>query len=142
VIGPIKPKGIDGSEWAIMMTDDKTRARWVYPLQKKGDAYRAIVNFCELIKTQYGSYPKIIRIDNGTEYGGGALKAYCSGRGILIEYTVAYTPEQDGVSERSNRTTLEKTRTMISSRLFGPKLSKRPCISRTGLQLSAQGLPL
>lgn len=50
VIGPIKPKGIDGLEWAIMMTDDKTRARWVYPLQKKGDAHQAIVNFCELIK--------------------------------------------------------------------------------------------
>jgi transposase InsO family protein len=83
------------------------------PLTEEGDAHRAIVNFCELIKTQYGSYLKIIRIDNGTEYGGGALKAYCSGRGILIEYTAAYTPEQDGVSERSNRTIIEKPRTMI-----------------------------
>ena len=113
MIGPIKPKGIDGSEWAIMMTDDKTRARWVYPLHRKGDAHRAIVNFCELIKTQYGSYPKIIRIDNGTKYGGSALKAYCLGRGILIEFTVPYTLEQDGVLERLNRTIIEKTRTMI-----------------------------
>lgn len=113
VIGPIKPKGIDGSEWAILMTDDKTRCRWVYPLQRKGDAHRAIVNFCEMIKTQYGSYPKSLRMDNGTEYGGGTLKAYCSRRGISIEFTVPYTPEQDGVSERTNRTIIEKTRTMI-----------------------------
>jgi hypothetical protein len=52
-------------------------------------------------------------MDNGTEYRGKALKAYCSRRGILIEFTVPYTPKQDGVLERTNCIIIEKTRTMI-----------------------------
>jgi transposase InsO family protein len=66
-----------------------------------------------MIKTQYGSYPKRLRIDNRTEYRGGALNAYYSRRGILIEFTIPYTPKQDGVLERTNCTIIKKTRMMI-----------------------------
>jgi transposase InsO family protein len=52
-------------------------------------------------------------MDNGTEYRGNALKAYCSRRGILIEFMVPYTPKQDRVLERTNYTIIKKTRTMI-----------------------------
>jgi hypothetical protein len=53
-------------------------------------------------------------MDNRTEYRGGALKAYYSRRGILIEFIVLYTPKQDGVLERTNCIIIKKTRMMIT----------------------------
>lgn len=34
---------------------------------------------------------------------------------FFIEYTVAYSPEQNGKSERINRTLIEKARTMLDN---------------------------
>lgn len=34
--------------------------------------------------------------------------------GVIIDYTVAYSPEQNGKSERLNRSIVEKARSMIS----------------------------
>lgn len=49
--------------------------------------------------------------DNGGEYE--ALKCYLDETGIVGEYTAAYTPEQNGVSERLNRTLMDMTRSML-----------------------------
>jgi hypothetical protein len=113
LLGPITPIGIDGSKWAMILTDDYSRIWWLYTFPKKGDAQAKMKEFITAVHTQYGKYPKAFRLDNGTEYGGNAFKRYCVERGIRIELTVPYTPEQDGVSERSNRTILERTRTLI-----------------------------
>lgn len=38
------------------------------------------------------------------------FQSFCTDSGILLNYTVPYTPEQNGIAERYNRTILEKTR--------------------------------
>ena len=98
-----------------LKTDDATRARWISTFAKKGDAKADIKQFTASIHTQYGKYPKSFRLNNGTEYGGKEFKDYCTERGIRIEPTVPYTPEQDGVAERANRTILDRCRTLISA---------------------------
>ena len=40
-------------------------------------------------------------------------KVFYSRKGIQIEPTVAYTPQQNGVAERFNRTVVEKVRSML-----------------------------
>jgi putative transposase len=44
--------------------------------------------------------PKKIRVDNGKEYVNDELKAWCKDRGIDLQITVPYSPEQNDVSER------------------------------------------
>jgi hypothetical protein len=113
LLGPITPIRSDGSKWAMILTDDYSRIRWLYTFPKKGDAQAKIQEFITAVHTQYDKYPKAFRLNNGTEYGGNAFKRYCAERGIRIKLTVPNTPEQDGVLERSIRTILERTRTLI-----------------------------
>jgi len=97
----------------MIKTDDASRARWLSTFPKKGDAKIQIKDFTTAIHTQYGRYPKCFRLNNGTEYGCNDFKEFCKERGIQIETTVPYTPEQDGVAERANRTILDRCRTLI-----------------------------
>lgn len=64
-----------------------------------------------------------LRCDNGGEYTGRRFKQFCRSKGIQIEFTVPYTPEQNGTSERMNRTLVEKAKTM----LLDSGLDKRFC---------------
>ena len=56
---------------------------------------------------------KSLRTDNGGEYTSNEFKKYCTEKGIFREFTNPHTPEQNGVSERLNRTIIETVRSMI-----------------------------
>ena len=56
---------------------------------------------------------KIFRSDRGGEFLSGAFTNYLYSTGITWELTQSYTPHQNGVSERKNRTLLEKARSMF-----------------------------
>ena len=56
---------------------------------------------------------KCLRTDNGGEYTGEEFDSFCQQEGIKRQFTVAYTPQQNGVAERMNRTLLERTRAML-----------------------------
>uniref|UniRef100_A0A2N9IBB7 Integrase catalytic domain-containing protein n=1 Tax=Fagus sylvatica TaxID=28930 RepID=A0A2N9IBB7_FAGSY len=56
---------------------------------------------------------KCLRTDNGGEYTSVEFDSFCQQEGIKRQFTVAYTPQQNGVAERMNRTLLERTRAML-----------------------------
>ncbi|GKA03964.1 putative ribonuclease H-like domain-containing protein [Tanacetum coccineum] len=62
---------------------------------------------------------KIIRSDNGTEFKNKVMDDFCREKGIKREYSVARTPQQNGVAERRNRTLIEAAKTIG----FKPALS-------------------
>ena len=55
-------------------------------------------------ETQTGNRLKAIRTDRGTEYVNKELTTYFQDSGITHNTTAPYTPEQNGVAERFNRT--------------------------------------
>ncbi|GBP08013.1 Copia protein [Eumeta japonica] len=55
-----------------------------------------------------------LTIDQGREYLSTKQINWYKSKGIQVETTVAYTPQQNGVSERFNRTVFDKLRSMIS----------------------------
>ncbi|GJR74741.1 ribonuclease H-like domain-containing protein [Tanacetum coccineum] len=57
---------------------------------------------------------KVIRCDNGTEFKNKEMNQFCEMKGILRQYSVARTPQQNGVAERRNRTLIEAARTMLA----------------------------
>ncbi|GJS26895.1 putative ribonuclease H-like domain-containing protein [Tanacetum coccineum] len=57
---------------------------------------------------------KVIRCDNGTEFKNRVISEFCEKKGIKREYSVARTPQQNGVAERRNRTLIEEARTMLA----------------------------
>ena len=58
---------------------------------------------------------KILRTDNGMEFCSKQFKNYCKSEGIVRHYTVPYTPQQNGVAERMNRTIISRARCMLSN---------------------------
>ncbi|GJS76765.1 ribonuclease H-like domain-containing protein [Tanacetum coccineum] len=57
---------------------------------------------------------KIIRCDNGTKFKNRGMSEFCEKKGIKREFSVARTPQQNGVAERRNRTLIEAARTMLA----------------------------
>ncbi|MBO1694894.1 transposase, partial [Bacteroides uniformis] len=66
-----------------------------------------------LVENQTGKKIKILRTDNGTKYETNKFNNFCRAAGIKRETTTVYTPEQNGVVERKNRTIVEAARAMI-----------------------------
>ncbi|GJU81480.1 putative ribonuclease H-like domain-containing protein [Tanacetum coccineum] len=56
---------------------------------------------------------KVIRCDNGTEFKNRVMNQFCEMKGIKREFSVARTPQQNGVAERKNRTLIEVARNML-----------------------------
>ncbi|GJR15885.1 putative ribonuclease H-like domain-containing protein [Tanacetum coccineum] len=57
---------------------------------------------------------KVIRCDNGTEFKNRVMNQFCEMNGIKREFSVARTPQQNGVAERKNKTLIEAARTMLA----------------------------
>ena len=60
-----------------------------------------------------GKLIKYLRIDNGLEFGSDEFNRLCKLEGIVRHLTVRHTPQQNGVTERMNRTIMEKVRCML-----------------------------
>ncbi|GJR82652.1 ribonuclease H-like domain-containing protein [Tanacetum coccineum] len=61
---------------------------------------------------------KIIRCDNGTEFKNNDMNQFCEMKEIKREFSVARTPQQNGVAERKNRTLIEAAKTMLADSLL------------------------
>ncbi|GJX74537.1 ribonuclease H-like domain-containing protein [Tanacetum coccineum] len=57
---------------------------------------------------------KVIRCDNRTEFKNRVMNQFCEMKGIKREFSVARTPQQNGVAERKNRTLINAARTMLA----------------------------
>ncbi|GJR81439.1 ribonuclease H-like domain-containing protein [Tanacetum coccineum] len=73
----------------------------------RGNLVRGIENLIDL-------KVKVIRCDNGTEFKNKVMNQFCEMKGIKREFSVARTPQQNGVAERKNRTLIKAARTMLA----------------------------
>ena len=55
-----------------------------------------------------------IRSDNGSEFKNYTLNGWLCDEGIKYQYSAAYTPQQNGVAERKNRTLMDMARSMLA----------------------------
>jgi transposase InsO family protein len=56
---------------------------------------------------------KKIRSDNGSEFKNLQVEDYLEEEGIKDEFSALYTPQQNGVVERKNRTLIDMATTML-----------------------------
>ena len=57
---------------------------------------------------------KVLRTDNGGEFCSKEFEEFCKKCGIAWQKTTPYTPQQNGVTERMNKTLMEWSRRMLS----------------------------
>jgi hypothetical protein len=68
--------------------------------------------FLRRAQNEFGLRIKKIRSDNGTEFKNSRIEGFLE-EGIKHEFSSPYTPQQNGVVERKNRTLLDMARTML-----------------------------
>ena len=103
-----------GKEYYVSFVDDYSRFAWIEFMQEKSEVLEIFKRWKTQVENQIGRKVKCLRSDNGGEYMSREFKAYCEEMGIVHHHTTSYTPQQNGVAERLNRTLLEKARSMLS----------------------------
>jgi hypothetical protein len=66
-----------------------------------------------MIQTQFHKTSKRIRTNCGKKWLNNALSSFATKKGIQWELTAPYSPDQNGVAERANRTIISRARTML-----------------------------
>ncbi|KAH9651792.1 hypothetical protein KPL70_026888 [Citrus sinensis] len=102
-----------GAKYMVTFIDDYSRRCWVYPIKKKSDVFTVFKEYKARVERESGKKIKCLKTDNGGEYTDGEFLAFCKQEGIQRQFTVAYTPQQNGVVERMNRTLSERIRAML-----------------------------
>ncbi|GJR42010.1 retrovirus-related pol polyprotein from transposon TNT 1-94 [Tanacetum coccineum] len=111
--GPMRVASINGKRYILVIVDDYSRYTWVYFLRSKDETPEIIKKFIAQAQLNYKAKVCKIRTDNGTEFKNTTLKAHYEKLGIMQQFSIARTPQQNGVVERRNRTLVEAARTML-----------------------------
>ncbi|GJT12009.1 putative ribonuclease H-like domain-containing protein [Tanacetum coccineum] len=98
----------------LVVTDDFSRFTWVFFLATKDETSGTLKSFIFGIENLVNYKVKVIRCDNGTEFKNKEMNQFCEMKGILRQFSVARTPQQNRVAERRNRTLIEADRTMLA----------------------------
>ncbi|GJZ31537.1 retrovirus-related pol polyprotein from transposon TNT 1-94 [Tanacetum coccineum] len=117
---PVSPMSINYEKYTLVIVDEYSRYTLVHFLKKKSHADETIMYFIRMVDNHNDIKVKQIRTDNGTEFRNQELKNFCDEKGISKNFSSPYTPEQNGVAERNNRTLIEAARKMMN----GSVLSK------------------
>ena len=114
LFGPPTYDSLGGKKYCLVIVDDYTRYCWTFYLKRKSETQKIFIDFATLVQCQYDSKILAIRSDNGTEFKNYTMDDFLSGEGIQHQYSAAYTPQQNGVAERKNRTLIDMARTMLA----------------------------
>ncbi|GKC02502.1 zinc finger, CCHC-type containing protein [Tanacetum coccineum] len=91
--GPISPATHSGKKFIFLLVDDYTRFMWAYFLTSKDQAFSTFREFRQQIEMEMRMKLRMLRTDKGAPY----------------------SPQQNGVVERRNRTVLSTTRSMMKA---------------------------
>ncbi|GJW98789.1 retrovirus-related pol polyprotein from transposon TNT 1-94 [Tanacetum coccineum] len=89
--GPMRVDSLAGSKYFLLFTDDYCRMSWVYFIQQKSETFEHFKKFKAMVEKQSGKDLK----------------------GIKRELTAPYSPKQNGMPKRKNRTVVEMTRSVL-----------------------------
>jgi hypothetical protein len=113
VCGPMRVNSLAGSRYFVTFIDDKSRWCEVYFMKKKSEVIEKFKEYKCLVEKKTERKIKTVRSDNGTEYTSHYLEDFLKQEGIRHELTVEYTPQQNGVAERKNRSLVETARCLM-----------------------------
>ena len=111
--GPVQEHGVV-YQYVLVLVDDYSRWTEVHFLQSKGEAAGRVKEYIVKNKRQENWVTKRLRSDNGGEFVNSDLEEFILAEGIIHERTTPYTPQHNGVVERTNRSLFAKARCLLS----------------------------
>jgi hypothetical protein len=98
---------------SLVIVDDYSRYTWVFFLHDKSHTCDIFKTFVRRAENEFEQKLKKVRSDNGSEFKNTNVEEFCDEKGVKHEFSTTYTPEQNGVVERKNRTLIEMARSML-----------------------------
>ena len=111
-----------GATYYVLYVDEFYRNVWVYVLKRKVDVFNTFRQFRLMVEKRTCGTIKCLRTDNGGEFTSLEFEKYCKDEGIVRHKTNVYTPQQNGIAERMNKTLLERARSMLINSNMGQEL--------------------
>lgn len=134
ISGPIETQSIGHARYFITFIDDFTKMVFIYFMKSQSEVLETFKKFNKFVENHTGkriqnliggyddknlvpldknAKVKTLRSDNGAVYLSREFVNYCKANGIVQQLTNVYTPQQNGVAERMNRTLTEKARCLL-----------------------------
>jgi hypothetical protein len=113
LVGQTTTKVLKGDKYFMLLVDDYTRMTAVFFLKSKSKAFENFKIYKEMVENEMDSKIKCLRFYNGGEFTSKEFIEYCNSHGIKRQFSVARTPQQNGVVDRKNMTVQEMARTML-----------------------------
>ncbi|KAG8496293.1 hypothetical protein CXB51_009141 [Gossypium anomalum] len=99
--------------YKLGLAEDMTKVEPLEGVCDKSDVFEAFGKFKAMVENQIGCRIKTLRTDNRAEYLSKRFKRLCEQAGIYHQLTTVYTPQQNGVCERKNRTVMNIARCLL-----------------------------
>ncbi|KAI3782315.1 hypothetical protein L2E82_12357 [Cichorium intybus] len=112
--GPSAIESIGKKKYILVIVDDYSRFTWVMFLRNKSNAAEEIINFIKKMELMLNKKVRTVHSDNGSELKNQTLDGFLKTKGINHNFSAPYTPQQNGVVERRNRSLCEAARTMLN----------------------------
>ena len=113
--GPFPVQSLSRSRNFISFIDNTTRFTVVIFLKQKSEAFATFCKYKQLVQNQTSRTIKKVRNDNGEEYVSQEWDNFFDKNGIIHQKTIPYTPHQNGIAERKNRTLLNATCSLLKT---------------------------
>ena len=98
---------VGGSRYFVTFIDDYSKYTIVFTIKHKSEVLQKFKKYVDMAENFTGLHVKKVRSDKAQEHNSESFKNYCKSRGIMGDDTVPYTPQQNGVTKRMNRTIME-----------------------------------
>lgn len=108
-----------GNKFWLLIIDEFTKMKWSFFMPKKSMLHQNMFDFLKKLSLD-GIKVSYLRCDNSGENNAFEKALHLSEFRIQFEYTAPYTPEQNGITERSFQTLFNKTRATLN-KAFLPK---------------------
>nr|GEU67100.1 hypothetical protein [Tanacetum cinerariifolium] len=127
-------KSLKKKMYCLVVTDDYNRFTWVFFLATKDETSGIFKPFITRIENIIDHKVKVIRCDNRIEFKNREMNQFCEINGILRQFSVARTPQQNKVAERRNETLIKAARTMLAdsklpTTFWAEAVSRTPALS-------------
>ncbi|SGY18614.1 BQ5605_C014g07413 [Microbotryum silenes-dioicae] len=99
---------LTGKRYLVTFLDDHSRKLWAYAIDHKSDVFPTFQTWlAKVLELETDARLRILCTDNGGEYRSNAFTEFCKSRGIRRQYSIPYTPQQNGRAERVNLSIVE-----------------------------------
>lgn len=113
VCGPAETESLGSKRYFVTFIDDFSRCTQVYFISSKDEVFEKLKEFVASTMNKFRMKIKSLRSDNGTEYCNQSVCEYLKNLGINHQTTTPYSPSQNGVAERKNRSLIEMCKAML-----------------------------